>query len=275
MRDALRFGSIVTALLTACGCGAARDEASSGAGSHTIAMPRAAGLVEQPSAGGGAKSEPEPEPEPDPAAECERHQFVLAGYVQNARDLGGLPTAPEGQVACGSLFRGPPLAALTAAGCSEVAALGIRTVIDLRVESERTTKPNSACVGADQVFAPLPIPYGVSGAEYSADLNAPAVAAAFQAFTNPDAYPIYFHCTWGRDRTGVVAALLLLSLGASREDVMQEYLLSKSSVGAYPDSLNTVLDEIEQRGGAEAVLSEIGIDGDALEALRGRAVVTE
>jgi hypothetical protein len=73
----------------------------------------------------------------------------------------------------------------------------------------------------------------------------------------------------------VVAALLLLSLGASREDVMQEYLLSKSSVGAYPDSLTAVLDEIEQRGGAEAVLNDIGIDSGALEALRGRAVVTE
>ncbi len=275
MRDALRFGSIVTALLTACGCGAARDDASSApAGSHTIAMPSAPGLMELPQAGGAAGHEPEPEPEP-PAADCERHQFVLEGHVQNARDLGGLPTAPEGQVACGKLFRGPPLAGLTEAGCSEVASLGIRTVIDLRIESERTTKPNAACVGADQVFAPLPIPYGVSGAEYSADLNAPAVAAAFQAFTDPDAYPIYFHCTWGRDRTGVVAALLLLSLGVSRDDVMQEYLLSKDSVGAYPDSLNAVLDEIEQRGGAEAVLSEIGFDSEALEALRTRAVMTE
>jgi protein-tyrosine phosphatase len=275
MQDALRLGTIVTALLTACGCSAAHDDASAALGGHAIAMPRTPGLMAPSQAGGSAGPEPEPEPEPDPpAGACEPHQFVLAGHVQNARDLGGLPTAPEGQVACGSLFRGPPLAGLTQAGCSEVAALGIRTVIDLRIESERTTKPNSACVGADQVFAPLPIPYGVSPAEYSADLNAPAIAAAFQAFTDPDAYPIYFHCTWGRDRTGVVAALLLLSLGASREDVMQEYLLSKTSVGAYPDSLTAVLDEIEQRGGADAVLSEIGIESDALEALRGRAVVT-
>jgi hypothetical protein len=274
MQDAVRLGSIVTALLTACGCSAARDDAHSAPGNHVVAMPHAPGLTPPSQAGNSAGPEPEPQPDP-PSTECQRHQFVLEGHVQNARDLGGLPTAPEGSIACGSLFRGPPLANLTEAGCAEVAALGIRTVIDLRIESERTTKPSSACVGADHVFAPLPIPYGVSPADYSADLNAPAIAEAFQAFTNAEAYPIYFHCTWGRDRTGVVAALLLLSLGASRDDVMQEYLLSKGSVGAYPDSLTAVLDEIEQRGGAEAVLGEIGIDSDALETLRGRVIVTE
>jgi protein-tyrosine phosphatase len=276
MVGTLRFGSIVTALLAACGCGAERDNAGSASGAaHSIAMPNAPGLMEQPPAGGSAAAglEPQPEPEP-PVTECGRHQFVLGGHVQNARDLGGLPTA-EGHVACGGLFRGPPLAGLTTAGCSEVATLGIRTVIDLRVESERNSKPNASCVEANQVPAPLPIPYGVSAAEYSADLNAPTVAAAFRAFTDPDAYPIYFHCTFGRDRTGVVAALLLLSLGVSRDDVMEEYLLSEASVGAYPDSLNGVLDEIEQRGGAEVVLGEIGFGSEALAALRSRAVVTD
>lgn len=269
MHDALRFRSLVTALLAACGCdGVQHDASSASAGSHSIAMPSTPGSMEQQEAGSSAENPPLP------AASCVPHQFVLAGHVQNARDLGGLPTAPEGKVACGNLFRGAPLAALTPAGCSEVADLGIRTVIDLRMESERAAKPNSACVDADQVLAPLPIPYGVSPAEYSADLNAPAIATAFQALTDLDAYPIYFHCTWGRDRTGVVAALLLLALGASRDDVMQEYLLSKDSVGAYPDSLNAVLDEIEQRGGAAAVLREMGFGSDELGALRSRVVVT-
>jgi hypothetical protein len=272
MQASRGFGLIVTALLTACGCGAESGVvgAASGGASRTAAMPHQSEPDGQPRAGEGSGPEPEP-----PVADCERHQFVLAGSVTNARDLGGLPIESGGSVACGSLFRGPPLAGLTSAGCADVTALGIRTLIDLRQESERNSKPTSACVAAAQVMAPLPIPYGVSATEYLADLNAPAVADAFRAFADPEAYPIYFHCTWGRDRTGVVAALLLLALGASRQDVMHEYMLSESSVGAYPNSLNAVLDEIETRGGAEAVLSKIGISADELAALRASATVAE
>jgi hypothetical protein len=53
---------------------------------------------------------------------------------------------------------------------------------------------------------------------------------------------------------------------------MADYLLSKSSVGAYPASLQAVLDEIAQRGGAEAVLIAAGISSEEIEALRSRAI---
>jgi protein-tyrosine phosphatase len=194
--------------------------------------------------------------------------------VTNARDLGGVPL-DQGAVACRSLFRGPPLYALSSAGCDQVASLGIKTVIDLRQSFERDSKPTSDCVGADQVFAPLPIPYELSAQNYLAVLDAPVVAQIFHTFADPDAYPIYFHCTWGRDRTGVIGALLLLALGASREDVLTEYLLSKDSVGAYPDSLVAVLDEIDARGGAEAFLVEIGLSQDEISALRERALAPQ
>lgn len=216
---------------------------------------------------GGAASLPEPGP-------CARSELVLGTSVTNARDLGGVPLE-QGAVACRSLFRGPPLYALSSIGCEQVASLGIKTVIDLRQSFERDSKPNSDCVGADQVFAPLPIPYALSAENYLAVLNAPAVAQIFHTFAAPDAYPIYFHCTWGRDRTGVIGALLLLALGASRDDVLTEYLLSRDSVGAYPDSLVAVLDEIDARGGAEAVLLEIGLSQDEISALRERALAPQ
>ena len=203
---------------------------------------------------------------------CERSEFVLSSSVDNARDLGGLPVAGGGSVACRSLFRGPPLYMLSSIGCADVEALGIRTLIDLRQDFERDSKPNSSCVNVTSVLAPLPIPYELSAANYLNVLNSPAVADVFHTFADPDAYPIYFHCTWGRDRTGVVGALLLLALGASRDDVMQEYMLSQDSVGAYPSSLNAVLDELEARGGAAAFLSELGLSDAELEALRARGV---
>jgi hypothetical protein len=228
--------------------------------------------------GGGGETAGEPEPtgagasEPGVARECSRGESLLVGHVTNLRDLGGIPVA-SGQVACGALYRGAPLKGLGPEGCDEVAALGLKTVIDLRTESERESSPSSECVRARSLPAPLPIPYGLGPSDYLADLNTTeSIAVVFHALADPQAYPVYFHCTFGRDRTGVLGALLLLALGATPEDVMADYMLSKSSVGAYPDSLQAVLDDIALRGGAEAVLDAAGISSDELAALRLRAI---
>jgi hypothetical protein len=126
------------------------------------------------------------------------------------------------------------------------------------------------------VFAPLPVPYGLGPSDYLNDLHETAsIALVFHTFGDPAAYPIYFHCTFGRDRTGIVGALLLLTLGATRSTVMQEYMLSQPNVGAYPNALDAVLDEIEQRGGAEAVLKSIGITGEELAVMRAHVQAIE
>ena len=220
------------------------------------------------SAGAGAGGAPA-------TTSCKPNQTVLSGYVTNARDLGGTPLSTGESVACGAIYRGAPVR-VADVGCTEVAKLGLRTLIDLRVEGERTSTPDSDCVDAARVFAPLPIPYGLSAADYLNDLHATeSIATIFHTFGDPDAYPIYFHCTFGRDRTGVVGALLLQALGATRSVVMEEYLLSRPNVGAYPDALDAVLDEIAQRGGAEAVLKSIGITDAELAVMRSHAVTIE
>jgi len=148
----------------------------------------------------------------------------------------------------------------------------MRTVLDLRTESERVALPDAACVDANFVWAPLPVPYGLAAADYLNVLHEiPSIAVAFHTFGDPAAYPIYFHCTLGRDRTGIVSALVLLALGASRQTVMQEYLLSAPTVGAYPESLDAVLDEVEQRGGVENVLRDAGISDAELLVMREKA----
>jgi hypothetical protein len=223
---------------------------------HGVASPRTA----RPAAGGDV---------------CAPGTFVLGPDLTNARDLGGTPLGPSKIVACGDVFRGPPLS-VSAAGCAEVAKLGLRTVIDLRTESERQYAPDADCVDAARVLAPMPVPYSVSANDYLNDLHeTTAIAAAFHAFGDASAYPIYFHCTFGRDRTGIVGALLLLALGASRQTVLNEYLLSEPFVGAYPDSLGAVLDEVEQRGGVEAVLHEAGIGDADLAALGEHAIANQ
>jgi protein-tyrosine phosphatase len=201
--------------------------------------------------------------------------WILVDDLVNARDLGGVPLGDGRSVANGVLFRGPPLAELSASGCAEFSRLGIRTVIDLRVESERGSVPEAGCIeqSARIVFAPLPVPYNVSPSDYIAALDATdSIRAAFQQLGEDESYPIYLHCTWGRDRTGILAAVILRALGASRADILQEYLLSISTVGAYPVSLEAVLDAIEQRGGIDAYLAAAGVSADQLARLRSRAV---
>lgn len=204
---------------------------------------------------------------------CGTGSTILSGKIPNARSLGGIPLGPESSVACDALFRGPPLAGLTTEGCAAVAALGFETVIDLRTEGEQAAVPDDGCVTATRVSASLPIPYSVSPEAYLADFDtAPSIALVFHVLADASNYPLYFHCTYGRDRTGVVAAAVLLALGASRENVMREYQLSAATVGAYPTSLSAVLDEIDAEGGIDAALAARGVSAADLAALRAHAV---
>jgi protein tyrosine phosphatase (PTP) superfamily phosphohydrolase (DUF442 family) len=176
------------------------------------------------------------------------------------------------RVAYGALFRGPPLQ-LSPVGCEEFATLGIRTVIDLRVASELTPPPACVTDRARVVLAPLPVPYNVSPADYIAILDeTSSIAKAFRAVGDASAYPLYAHCTWGRDRTGVFFALILLALDVSRDEILREYLLSREIVGAYPSSLEAALDEIERRGGIAAYLASAGVTRAEIAALRDRAL---
>lgn len=244
---------------------------------HTAAMPEPESGVHGGAGGADAGGEAAGQPGADLAeggagtarrADCQRGQTLLPGHVKNLRDLGGIPVA-DGAVECGAIYRGGPLKDLLAPGCEQVATLGLKTILDLRMPSEQSSAPTSACVSAQRVSAPLPIPYGLGPADYLADFNeAASIAKVFHTFGDPAAYPIYFHCTFGRDRTGVVGALLLSALGVARQDIVADYMLSQASVGAYPDSLAAVLDEIEVRGGAEAVLAALGITPDELAVLR-------
>lgn len=211
---------------------------------------------------------------PSDGETCAQSQPIITCDVVNARDLGGMPLAPSGSVACGQVFRGPPLTQLSPSACAEAARLGIRTIIDLRVPGERSAVPDDPCVAANIVLAPLPVPYMVSAENYIADFDTKeSIARVFRTLADPAAYPVYFHCTWGRDRTGVVAAAIFLALGASPADIMAEYTLSKATVGAYPASLQALMDEIARRGGIQAALRASGVTDADLTALRAHVLV--
>jgi len=254
--------TLVALLIPAlAGCELETSDGSAGAGStHAAASPRWSGEASAGGAGG------------DDGTGCKPGHRIPLADVTNVRDLGGTSLSDGRHVACGQLLRGAPLT-LSSQGCQAFAELGVKSVVDLRTDSERASVPEAACVTAELVAAPFPVPYGLSADDYLRDLHeTTALATAFHTFGDSGAYPIYFHCTFGRDRTGIIGALLLLALGATRETVMSEYLLSKPFVGAYPDALDAVLDEVESRGGVERVLQDAGITDAELSTLRERAI---
>jgi protein-tyrosine phosphatase len=192
--------------------------------------------------------------------------------IRNARDLGGIPLSGGRTVKCGLLFRGPPLELQN--GCDNYDELGVRVIIDLRQPSETGSRMDAACATEDArvIAAPLPIPYQLSAENYIADLNTlDSMALVFHELGTEAGYPMYFHCTWGRDRTAVVTAVILSALGASREAIMTDYNISASTVGAYPASLEATLDELERRGGVEGYYAELGVTAEELAFLRDYA----
>jgi protein-tyrosine phosphatase len=176
-------------------------------------------------------------------------------------------------VRCGLLYRGSQLVSLGVAGCAEFASLGIRSVIDLRTASEAATRsPQCTFDQAKYLAAPMPTPYNLSPTDYLADLHATdSMLAIFRVLGDVTAYPVYFHCIYGRDRTGVLAALILRLLGASREVVMAEYMrTADSGFGVAPASLQATLDEIDRLGGAETYLLSIGVPAQAIDVVRAQ-----
>ncbi|WP_329307491.1 tyrosine-protein phosphatase [Streptomyces sp. NBC_01260] len=174
----------------------------------------------------------------------------------NLRDLGGIALECGRQVRLGRVMRSGQLGGLGPADDAAVAALGIRTVVDLRTADERASAPDRLPPGARLFVADvLGDNPGVAPARLRALLAdaveaerllgdgkaeemfaetyrqmvlSPRAGAAYRAFVDTvadgAAGPVLFHCTAGKDRTGWAAALLLLLLGASRDVVRIEYL---------------------------------------------------
>jgi protein-tyrosine phosphatase len=199
----------------------------------------------------------------------------LAIPLQNAsnlRDLGGWPTQDGRHVRTGLIFRAPALANLSPADEATIAALGLRTVCDLRGVREAARTPVSL---PNTTVIPLPIEPSVgagltdilrtgqaSGHMTEADMmdlltqayrayalqSFPQYRRLFAALLDGHGLPLLLHCSAGKDRTGFGAALLLTALGVAWPHVMEDYLatntLWKREIASHfdlPDAVKDVL----------------------------------
>jgi protein-tyrosine phosphatase len=164
----------------------------------------------------------------------------LAG-AYNFRDLGGLQLPDGRRTRHGLLFRSDTLQALTA---SDVAFLrqtiGLRVVIDLRLAYEVAEEGRGLLSTADEVSylnAPLEmakidgiLPGEVMKHLYNQCLASASLAAAVRHIAENAGRPIVFHCAAGKDRTGIVAALVLGLLGVAEEVIVADYLASTANM---------------------------------------------
>lgn len=233
----------------------------------------------------------------------------------NFRDLGGYVAADGQVVRWGRVYRADALHALTADDLAAIDRIGLRTVIDLRSHTEVTAAPHPfpAAGGVRYRHAPLSVGYEVDPNEtkrppdYSAewlyrtmiDLGGEAIRVLFEEVADPEATPLVFHCTAGKDRTGVAAALLLRALGVPDEMIGEDYAISQLSMpklierltrireasGQPPPAISAMIEaraemlEValrhldETHGGTLPYLRQVGVDDATLARVRAQLLL--
>jgi len=253
----------------------------------------------------------------------------LAG-APNVRDLGGLATADGRTVKPGLVFRASALGRLTDADVAVLGRLGLTDLLDLRHGSEiehapADRLPPGPAVAHIPIYDPThPVFTYVSAVLLGHELDAyaslvvegtpnamrevyrwfvasPAARSAFGTALRRIASargPLLYHCSAGKDRTGWLSALLLGALGADRDTILADYLLTNEvtagevakSIGrletrrgvppelvrpvlsATPDYLDAAYRQVEQLYGTlDGYLRDgLGLTGEDLDALRIR-----
>jgi protein-tyrosine phosphatase len=248
-------------------------------------------------------------------ADEQSDRFLLLDGCFNFRDLGGYPALGGRTVRRGQVYRSDALHRLTTRGTQAFTALGIATVIDLRAPAEvtqRAWRPSPGWAGK-QLHIPLRPGIPDWTAYGRTELMAPdfavthyletlqegreAARAVIETLADPASLPAVFHCAAGKDRTGIIAALVLTLLGVPARRIADDYALSdiatrrwKASIadGGQDDTqtawayippamltadrrtMTAFLDRVQQaHPTADDLAAAIGITGRTIHQLRG------
>jgi protein-tyrosine phosphatase len=235
----------------------------------------------------------------------------------NVRDLGGIPTEDGGRTRAGSVIRSDTLGALSADGWRALADHGVVRIVDLRFPEEREEDPPrdvdvevvnvsvlGRSLGEDRDYVRA-LEAHLDSVEDVADhyawsyvdfleRNRARFGEALGAIADADG-PVVIHCMGGKDRTGLVAALLLRLAGVSTNEIGEDYSLSGANLAVFLDdwlasapseaerrrreklsvtpaiAMARVIEDLEGRYGSVAgYLQAAGVTAGQLDRLRGR-----
>jgi hypothetical protein len=174
----------------------------------------------------------------------------------NVRDLGGLATEGGGETRFGAVVRADNVNRLSRGGWEQLVAYGIGTVVDLRFDEERARDPHGerpvpvvhvSLFGAHDPAVADRLDALTRGAATTAEATSllyldalercrGPVASAVRAVADAPDGGVVVHCFVGKDRTGIVAALLLRTAGVPADVVARDYAHSATRVAPLVDT---------------------------------------
>jgi protein-tyrosine phosphatase len=181
--------------------------------------------------------------------------------AHNVRHIGGYSTR-EGRTTSDVMIRSAGLHRLTPRGVGELSDHGIKAIVDFRsqVERERDVSPDPVSAGIRQIIAPV---FEQDHSPVGMDQEFPGFAVVYERMleSGQNAYRtlfeviadtegrVLFHCSAGKDRTGVAAALMLGLVGVDQETIAEDY---SHSFRLLEPLLNEWLPKMAERGIDEA-----------------------
>jgi protein-tyrosine phosphatase len=263
------------------------------------------------------------------ATELAYDRVIHLDGTSNTRDIGGYQAGDQRIVRWRQIIRSENLSRLTPGDFQKLEEIGVKTVIDLRTEKEHNKSPTVWLGESPPRFLHFPIgdaendwfraqsrmmkkprftedqslEHMIAGYRMIADEGPDSFQKLMDVVLDQSNWPILIHCSAGKDRAGVAAALILEALGVDRNTIMEEYLLSNEIsraeekavllaergnnsrslkklrrsptadawfpiVGVRPEMLEAFYSSVDERyGSMEAFLTEMGIDQDARTAL--------
>lgn len=209
------------------------------------------------------------------AGGIERDRTLGLKSAVNLRDIGGYPAADGKRVKWGLIYRSGTLYDLSDEDAATLAQRGIRLICDFRSEQEAAAAPDDAAKFGAR-YEPMPLdadhdsmrrlrammfqPQKLrelmreSYNDLMLERNAPLIGRFLRLIADDDNLPVLFHCTAGKDRTGMAAMILLSLLGVPDDVIAADYSLSN----AYHDHFRLYV------GNAVKKLRWIGMNVDDL-----------
>ena len=176
----------------------------------------------------------------------------------NFRDLGGLQAAGGRRIRRGQVFRSDRLTNLTPSDAELLEAFTIGRIFDLRSDLELSHHGAGDFAGGGDRHRHRPlvaISLSITDSRIEWDKvdlqsrylemlqeGAPVIREILEHLAAEDASPTVFHCTGGKDRTGVVAAVLLRALGVADEVIVEDYAISERYLEPFVEATRAMME---------------------------------
>jgi protein-tyrosine phosphatase len=206
---------------------------------------------------------------------------------RNFRDLGGHPVGDGRRVRMGRIYRSAHLANVGDEP-HPLQELTLRTLITLqsRLEVQHLGPPKAEFLESGVRWEHIPIgdPWFREDGFYKIDTKPGHEhlviltefledwQSFFRILAEREVYPLLFHCSAGRDRTGVGAAMLLEMLGVDRARILEDFLVSNITFPQMPlkaGQLEPIFELIDEHGGIDGFMHEVLLlEPSDMEAIR-------